>query len=83
MPAEADDEFWDAEQVAAEAGYTGPNRRATARKVMSRLGISSTLRHNERGRAQAYYPADAVRKALSERPGHPTGGGRKLTGGET
>lgn len=76
--ADAEQEFWDAARVADEAGYVGKHREASARKLMSRLEVASELRHNERGRPQAYYPAKKVREALGARTGHPTGGGRKL-----
>lgn len=69
--------MWDAGQVADAAGYAGAHRNASARKLMSRLGVEAVYVRNAVGRPVAHYPADQARLALDERTGHPTGGGRK------
>jgi hypothetical protein len=59
---------WTLDEVAQYLGYTGINRAGSARKQLSRWGVSATGRAPGRG-GLSYYSAEEVKAAHASRPG--------------
>lgn len=71
MTSPAPEELWTAEQAAAHLGLASA---ASARRALSRLGVSAARYspHPKSGRPRAEYRAADVRTAAGNRPGRGT-----------
>jgi hypothetical protein len=71
-----DIELWTIDEVADFLGYQGTSAAGSARKTLSRLGVSAVARQPGRG-GKSLYRVDEVKAAHAARPGRGVGGGRR------
>ncbi|MFI9772462.1 hypothetical protein ACIHJG_37270 [Streptomyces sp. NPDC052415] len=72
-------ERWTVTRVAEELGYSGPSATGTARKQLSRWGLSAVGRAPGRG-GESLFAADQVRAAQAVRPGRGRHGATRQAG---
>lgn len=70
------EQLWTIDEVADFFDYTGASATGSARKTLSRLGVTAVARQPGRGGKSLYRRAD-VEAAHAARPGQGVGGGPK------
>ncbi|MEV4970545.1 hypothetical protein [Streptomyces scopuliridis] len=77
--AHVDRELWPVSRVAEELGYKGPSAAGSARKWLSRNGVTAEARAAGRG-GEAHYSAHHVRQARETSPGSGRHGAKRVNG---